>query len=172
MALKITVPIGTDRGITSEAYVRITDYIISKSGNATFRLQIFQSQQDANIESSALSPTLKQILVSRNSEIGEVINVSLMVEKQIMVPSVRSTVVDVPVEKEVPDTKDADGNILTLKTITVMESQVQTEDVMEPTTIKVADLSTLVGVDIFNYGYSNLKDKLSGIFGAENVVDC
>lgn len=172
MALKITVPIGTDRGITSEAYVRITDYIISKSGNASFRLQIFQSQEDATLASSALTPTFKEGFISRNSQIGDSINVSLMVEKQVMVPSVRSYIVDVPVEKEVPDTKDEDGNILTLKTVTMMEQEVHTENVEELTTIKVADLSVLEGVDIFNYGYANLKDKLADIFGAENIVDC
>jgi hypothetical protein len=172
MALKITVPIGTDRGITSEAYVRITDYNISKSGNASFRLQIFQSQEDAKLGSSAMTPTFKESLASRNSQIGEVVNVSLMVDKQVMVPSVRSSIVEVPVEKEVPDTKDEQGNILTLKTITVMETQVQTETVEELTTIKVADISTLEGVNIFEYAYNSLREKLVQLFGAENIVDC
>lgn len=172
MALKITVPIGTDRGITSEAYVRITDYNISKSGNAAFRLEIFQSQEDATDASLVTIPADRTALSSRNSQIGSVINVSLMVEKQVMVPSVRSSIVEVPVEKEVPDTKDEQGNILTLKTITVMEPQVKTETVEEPTTIKVADLSTLEGVDIFKYAYDNLRDKLAQLFGAENIVDC
>lgn len=172
MALKITVPIGTDRGITSEAYVRITNYNISKSGSASFRLQIFQSQEEAALESSALTPAFKEALTSRNSQIGEVINVSLMAEKQVMVSSVRSSIVDTPVEKEVPDTKDEQGNILTLKTITVMEPQVKTETVEEPTTVKVADLSPLEGADIFKYAYNNLRDKLAQLFGAENVVDC
>jgi hypothetical protein len=172
MALKITVPIGTDRGITSEAYVRITDYNISKSGNAAFRLEIFQSQEDATDASLVTIPADRTALSSRNSQIGSVINVSLMVEKQVMVPSVRSSIVEVLVEKEVPDTKDEQGNILTLKTITVMEPQVKTETVEEPTTIKVADLSPLEGANIFKYAYNSLREKLAQLFGAENIVDC
>ncbi len=46
MALKITSQIGTDKGITSEAYVRIADYQISKSGSANFRIEIYQSQSE------------------------------------------------------------------------------------------------------------------------------
>ena len=49
MALKITTNIGTDRGITNEAYVRIADYNLSKNvGGANFRLEIFQSSEDAS----------------------------------------------------------------------------------------------------------------------------
>jgi len=47
MALKITTQIGTDKGITSEAYVRIADYQISKYGSANFRIELFQSEEDA-----------------------------------------------------------------------------------------------------------------------------
>jgi len=47
MALKITTQIGTDKGITSEAYVRIADYQISKYGSANFRIELFQSEADA-----------------------------------------------------------------------------------------------------------------------------
>ena len=43
MALKITTQIGTDKGITSEAYVRISEYNISKYGIANFIIQLFQS---------------------------------------------------------------------------------------------------------------------------------
>lgn len=170
MALKITVPIGTDRGITSEAYVRITDYIISKSGSASFRLEIFQSQEEASTDANSIIPSVG--MSSRNIQIGERFSVSLLVEKQIKVPTVSSTVVYEPVERKVADTKDENGNALTFKTVTVVEQKVQTKNVEELSTIKVVDLSPLVGVDIFNFGYSNLKEKLSDIFGAENVVDC
>jgi hypothetical protein len=172
MALKIKVPIGTDRGITSEAYVRITDYNISKSGNAAFRLEIFQSQEVADDASSIATPAHRTGISSRNTQIGDVLNVSLMVEKQILVPSVRSSIEEVPVEKEIADTKDEEGNTLTSKTILMMERQVRTKTVDEVSTIKVPDLSSLENVNIFSYGYSNLKTKLSQLFGAENIVDC
>lgn len=170
MALKITVPIGTDNGITSEAYVRITDYSISKFGNAAFRIEIFQSQEAATSSLSTLGA--RTAITSKNHQIGDTVNVSLMVDKQVMVPAFRSVVVEVPVEREVPDTKDEEGNILTLKTITMMEPQVQTENVEELMTIKVADLSSLEDVNIFAYGYAQVKAKLVTLFGEGNVEDC
>lgn len=172
MALKITVPIGTDRGITSEAYVRIADYNISKYGNAAFRLELFQSQEAAADASSVATPADRVGFISRNSQIGDVLNVSLMVEKQVKVPTVSSTVVYEPVEREFPETKDENGNALTFKTVTVVEQKVKDKTVEEVSTIKVPDLSALEGVDIFSYAYSNLKTKLIQLFGAENIVDC
>jgi hypothetical protein len=53
---------------------------------------------------------------------------------------------------------DADGN--------------QLPDRVETITVSVPDLSSAEGVDIFAFGYSHLKAKLVGLFGAENVVDC
>ena len=47
MALKITTQIGTDKGITAEAYVRITNYQLNKFGSASFQIEIFQSEADA-----------------------------------------------------------------------------------------------------------------------------
>jgi hypothetical protein len=79
MALKITTQIGTDRGITSEAYIRISDYQISKpAASATFRIEIYQSQ-----------PTESEVTgfgtFARNQQIGDALYVSLMkpVEKTV-----------------------------------------------------------------------------------------
>ena len=47
MALKITTQIGTNKGITSEAYIRISKYTIDKAGYGKFNLQIFQKEEDA-----------------------------------------------------------------------------------------------------------------------------
>ena len=74
MALKITTQIGTDKGITSEAYVRIADYQISKYGSANFRIELFQSQEDAT------PPTSYPGMgggVARNQQIGESLYVAL-----------------------------------------------------------------------------------------------
>jgi hypothetical protein len=79
MALKITTQIGTDRGITNEAYIRISDYQISKpAASATFRIEIYQSQ-----------PTESEVTgfgtFARNQQIGDALYVSLMkpVEKTV-----------------------------------------------------------------------------------------
>ena len=74
MALKITKSIGTSRGITSEAYVRIADYQISKSGSANFRLQLFMSEADAKSSGPMMGAQ------AQNFEIGESLSVSLMHE--------------------------------------------------------------------------------------------
>ena len=48
MALKITTQVGTDKGITSEAYVLISEYKILKYGLASFTLEIYQSEAEKN----------------------------------------------------------------------------------------------------------------------------
>jgi len=46
MGLKITTSIETTKGATSEAYVRISAYVISKYNNAVFMIEVFQAQTD------------------------------------------------------------------------------------------------------------------------------
>lgn len=151
MALKITTQIGTDKGITSEAYLRIADYQVSKYGSANFRLELFQSQSD-----SASSPT--SILFSgqaRNQEIGEYLSVPLTKEIEKTRTAQRNVEVDVEATDEAPAHK-----------VLVMQ------DVEETYTITVPDLTPLEEIDIFEFAYGKLKAKLEGLFGAENVVDC
>lgn len=78
MALKITTQIGTDKGITNEAYVRISDYQVSKYGTANFRIEIFQQQSDS--VSDATVPVAMYDQISRNRAIGDVLTVSLLNE--------------------------------------------------------------------------------------------
>lgn len=121
MALKITTAIGTDKGITSEAYVRISSYTLHKAGMATFGIEIFEKESIAKENSVGLLGSL-----AKNSQIGEIISV--------------------PLHKEIVN---EEGN-----------------------TLIVADLSPAIGVDIFTFGYAELKTKLVGLFGEENVIDC
>jgi hypothetical protein len=150
MALKITTQIGTDKGITSDAYLRIADYQVNKYGSANFRLELFQSQADS--ESYTASPFGGQ---ARNQEIGEFLSVPLIKEVENTRTVQRSVEVDVEATDEVPAHKTW-----------VMQ------DVEETYTTNVPDLTPLEGIDIFEFAYGKLKDKLEGLFGAENVVDC
>jgi len=143
MALKITTQIGTDKGITSETYVRISNYQLSKFGSASFQIEIYQSEADAT-PSSPNMPTLAGSQ-ARNQQIGDTIYVQLTRQEE------RTTSYPTP-------GVDADGNPL--------------PDRVETITVSVPDLSSAEGVDIFAFGYSHLKAKLVGLFGAENVVDC
>jgi hypothetical protein len=167
MALKITAQIGTDKGITSEAYVRIADYQISKYGSANFRIELFQSQEDVAAPGSGIYPGMGGG-VARNQQIGESLYVAMTkqveetitVKRMVSVETTEEVSVPSPIEGEEPTTQ------------TVTRNTMQEQDVEETITKTVPDLSTAEGIDVFEFGYTHLKTKLEGLFGAANVVDC
>jgi len=167
MALKITKSIGTDKGITNEAYVRIADYQISKSGNANFRIQIYLNEADATPNVSMGPSGIEQ---ARNQQIGEYLSVSLT--KQV--DEVKTRTMMRPVETEVTRTRTVtnEAGEEVSEEYTVMEYT--NEEVTEEYTITntVPDLSSAEGVDIFAFGYSHLKAKLVSLFSAAKVEDC
>jgi hypothetical protein len=168
MALKITTQIGTDKGITSEAYVRIADYQISKYGSANFRIELFQSQDDAT---PATSYPGMGGGTARNQQIGESLYVALTQQVEETITVRRMAPVQVEFEEEVAGPLDADGNP-TSTTVTRTRTEMQEQDVEETITKTVPDLSSAEDVDVFEFGYGHLKAKLEGLFGAANVVDC
>ena len=168
MALKITTQIGTDKGITSEAYVRIADYQISKYGSANFRIEVFQSQEDT--VPAGTYPNMGGG-VARNQQIGESLYVALTKQVEETITVKRMVPVQVEFEEEVAGAPDADGNPTTT-TVTRTRTEMQEQDVEETITKTVPDLSSAEGVDVFEFGYGHLKTKLEGLFGAANVVDC
>lgn len=143
MALKITTQIGTDKGITSEAYVRIANYQLSKFGSANFQIEIFQSEEDVPSVNNTITPMIAS--QARNQQIGDSIFVQLtkQVEETISIPQYGV---------------DEDGNAL--------------PNVAQVVTKTVPDLSSAEDVDIFTFGYSHLKAKLVDLFGEDNIVDC
>ncbi len=167
MALKITKKIGTDQGITSEAYVRIVNYNINKNGIANFALQTFSSQNDVP---ALISNTPGAIGTVRNNAIGDTFQIFLQkeVEEKYMVTK--------PVQKEVEieqviSTTDADGNPTT-ETVTQKVMQTVLEEIEEIRVALVPDLTLLEGKDIFQFAYGKLKEKLVAEFGASYVKDC
>ena len=168
MALKITTQIGTDKGITSEAYVRIADYQISKYGSANFRIELFQSQEDATPAGSY--PNMGGG-IARNQQIGESLYVPMTKQVEETRTVQRMVPVQVEFEEEVPGPLDEEGNP-TSTTVTRTRIETQEQDVEETITKTVPDLSPAEGVDVFEFGYGHLKTKLEGLFGADNVVDC
>lgn len=167
MALKITTQIGTDKGITSEAYVRIADYQISKYGSANFRIELFQSQED--VTSSGSYPGIGGG-VARNQQIGESLYVPMTKQVEETITVNRMVPVEVEFEEEV-SIIDAEGNPTTT-TVTRTRTEMQEQEVQETITKTVPDLSSAEGIDVFEFGYGHLKTKLEGLFGADNVVDC
>ncbi len=167
MALKITSQIGTDRGITSEAYVRIADYQISKYGSANFRIELYQSQDDVVVSGTYPGPNMSSTGPARNQQIGE--NLYVAMTKEVTETVTVTRMVPVQIEEEVPGTPDADGNSTT---VTRTRTEMQEQDVEETVTKTVPDMSGAEGVDIFAFGYGKLKAKLQELFGEANVVDC
>lgn len=142
MALKITTQIGTDKGITSEAYVRISNYQLSKFGSANFQIEIFQSENDI----PGLNNNMPgMVSLARNQQIGDNLYVALTTEIEETINLPQQGI-------------DEQGNALA--------------DIEQTITRTVPDLSSAEGVDIFAFGYSHLKAKLVDLFGEENVVDC
>jgi hypothetical protein len=168
MALKITAQIGTDKGITSEAYVRIADYQISKYGSANFRIELFQSEADSV---PATSYPGMSGGVARNQQIGESLYIAMTKQVEETMTVKRMVPVQVEFTEEAPGPLDEEGNP-TSTTVTRTRTEMQEQDVEETMTKTVPDLSSAEGVDVFEFGYSHLKTKLEGLFGADNVVDC
>lgn len=167
MAIKITSQIGTDKGITSEAYIRIADYQISKYGSANFRIEIYQSQADLTPASGIGYPG-PYSGVARNQQIGDSLYVAMTKQVSETVTVKRMVPVEVTEEVSVPAAEE--GGEPTVQTVTrhTMEEQ----DVEETITKTVPDLSSAESIDIFEFGYAHLKTKLSDLFGTEHVVDC
>ena len=168
MALKITKSIGTDKGITSEAYVRIADYQISKSGNANFRIQLFMSEEDAKSVSRTMAPMGGD--QARNQAIGEYLSVPMT--KQV--EEVKTRTMMKPVEKDVVKTRTITNEAGEEVSEEYTVKEYVTEEVTEEytVTLTVPDLSSAEGVDIFAFGYGKLKEKLVSLFTAAKVVDC
>lgn len=160
MALKITAQIGTDKGITSEAYVRIADYQVSKYGSASFRIELFQSQADS-VVSAGMYPMPMGNGIARNQQIGDNLWVALTKE----VEATRTVQRNVEVVTEA--VLDSEGEV-----ITPASSKWEMQDVEETYTATVPDLTALEDETIFEFAYGKLKVKLADLFGAGNVVDC
>lgn len=160
MALKITTQIGTDKGITSEAYVRIADYQVSKYGSASFRIELFQSQEDS-VVSNGMYPMPMGGGQARNQQIGDNLWVALTKE----VEATRTVQRNVEVVTEA--VLDSEGEVITPASRTW-----EMQDVEETYTATVPDLTALEDETIFEFAYGKLKVKLADLFGAGNVVDC
>jgi len=167
MALKITTQIGTDKGITSEAYIRIADYQISKYGSANFRIEIYQSQADLTPVSGAGYPG-PYGGVARNQQIGESLYVPMTKEVTETITVKRMVPVETTEEVTVPAAEE--GGEPTTQTVT--RHSMEEQDVEQEVTKTVPDMSGAEEIDIFAFGYGKLKAKLDELFGAEHVIDC
>ena len=54
MAIKINTLVGTNKGISNQTYVRISNYIISKSGFLKISLEIFMNEEHSKLPESEI----------------------------------------------------------------------------------------------------------------------
>jgi hypothetical protein len=152
MAIKITTQIGTDLGITSEAYLRIVNYNIQKGGYANFQTQLFLDTEAANSGSNLYPGTGGQI--ARNQQIGESLYVDLRTPSQ----SVVYRTVNMPSQSI-----DESGSV----TYTNVETTVS-----ESVTVMIPDFTEVEAASIFEFGYAKLKEKVAEVFGTGSYIDC
>ena len=152
MAIKITTQIGTDLGITDEAYLRIVNYNIQKGGYANFQTQLFLNESAAN-SGSNLYPSMGG-MTARNQQIGE----SLYVDLRVPSESVVYRTVNMPSQSI-----DESGSI----TYTNVETTVS-----ESVTVMIPDFTQVEEANIFEFGYAKLKEKVIEVFGTGSYEDC
>lgn len=162
MGLKITTPIGTNRGLTSEAYLRIGSYEIFKSGSIHLWVQIYQTEADAN-QPIGETPLFKE---SVSLEIGSTIVVPLLKTLTRMVTKTQL----VEEDQTITVPKIVDGVTVGSEEKVVTKRAPKEVEVEEEYT--VPDMSLLEGQDIFQFGYAKVKEKLATLYGAENIQDC
>jgi hypothetical protein len=168
MALKITTQIGTNKGITSEAYIRISKYTIDKAGHGKFNLQIFQKEEDATPSLTSDVNIIPQNAEAKSAQIGEFMHVKLLktvtttVKRNMPTPITETIQVPILDENRQP-TGQTESKQITKTILQEQDVDVDTE---------VPDMTSAVGQDIFAFGYAKLKEELSAVFGAENIVDC
>jgi len=156
MGLLINKQIGTVDGLTSEAYVRIIHYSISKMGYADFTLETFMSKEDSILQpTTVMSKEIKK--PTQSNQVGADFRISLTkeVSKAILVPGV--------VSREVSYTNE-EGE-------TVTETKEFNEMVEQTITVEVPDISQLEDKCIFTFAYDKLKEKLQKEFGTTKVID-
>jgi hypothetical protein len=161
MALIINTPIGTDRGLATNAYVRIQEYRILKTGECIFEIHIYKSKADAILADSD---------VATYATSNHLTCVSLEIGKELRVDLRREIVKTVTVQTEVPKTVQrlrTVGN----KTYNVTENIMDAELSTYETTLKVPNWNQVENHNIFEFGYAKLRDRLCDLYGEENISD-
>jgi hypothetical protein len=163
MALKINKPIGTDRGITSEAYVRISNYTISKHGYARFDIDIFLDEESAKNQNNPYA--MHNGVVARSQEIGSDLSVQLLENKKVTVQETVHQEEDVTEERLIEGSDPEEYETVVVGR-TMVEKTVNREiDHMVPT------LKPVEEAGLFAFAYTKLKEKLDEIYGEAYVLN-
>ena len=170
MALKILNTIGCDMGITSEAYVRINNYNIDKV-NGYINISYSTYFNEDNSKNTTLNNIMPIGMINgipiKNIKIGD--SMTIPIKKEI---TQKITTYQLePIKKEVTREIDTtiDGVTTTGKT-TSIETVMEEVPVVNESKISVPDMSILENVNVFQFCYEKLKEKLLLVF--DNIIDC
>ncbi len=161
MALRVTTPIGTDRGLIQNAYIRIGEYRVLKTGECIFDVHIYKNQEDAILADSNMATIGKA---------NERTCFSLEIGKEVRIDLGREIVKTVTVPKEIPMTVKRTRTIGS-HSYEVTENMITSSLHTFETKIKVPNWSALQNNNIFAFGYAVLKDRLVELYGVENIID-
>jgi len=167
MALKINTLVGTNKGISDRIYVRIDTYQISRMGFLRAGLEIFMNEEHSKLpESEIVSKNLR----CYNTQIDDHILIPLgRLDKKILkIKKPKTTVEEVT---ETSYIKDDEGKTQVI-TKTVPKHITREVEAEEEISVKVPYIDLLKNIDVFEFAYKQLKEKLIQLYGEENIEDC
>jgi hypothetical protein len=167
MALKINTLVGTNKGISDRTYVRIDTYQISKMGFLRAGLEIFMNEEHSKLpESEIVSKNLR----CYNTQIDDHILIPLgRLDKKILkIKKPKTTIEEVT---ETSYIKDDEGKTQVI-TKTVPKHITREIEAEEEISVKVPYIDLLKNIDVFEFAYKQLKEKLIQLYGEENIEDC
>jgi hypothetical protein len=167
MAIRINTLVGTNKGISDRIYVRIATYQISKIGFLRANLEIFMNEEHSKLpESEIVSKNLR----CYNTQIDDHIIIPLgRLDKKILkIRKPKTTVEDVT---ETSYIKDDEGKTQVI-TKTVPKHITREVEAEEEVSVKVPYIDLLKNIDVFEFTYKQLKQKLIELYGEENIEDC
>jgi hypothetical protein len=173
MALLINKQIGTDRGITSEGYVRIQTFEYSaKTGILRVNPKLYMSSDAAlsasNEEYKPEHPsTLDEIYAAKNISIKDEYQYPITSSRTIEVPYTRSQMVSESVNITIPDPNDPNNEITS-------SSWTYTNEIVsgsEEKIIGIIDNTVITQLPIYEFVYPLLKADLEIVFGEGTIQD-
>ena len=172
MAIKITKQIGTDQGITDEAYLRIEGYEFHKQGGIlTVKVSMYLNEEAAASDNhteynGTIRPSL-DIKTARNNSIPT--DFAFPLTSSITTTEERITTQDAVRTVTFQETDD-EGNVIS--TGSREENYVKSVTSSIEVVKSVIDIAPITGSSIFDFAYPMVAAKLGEIVGSEYVENC
>ena len=172
MAIRITKQIGTDQGITDEAYLRIEGYEFHKQGGIlTVKVSMYLNEEAADADVSAeytgtIRPSL-DIKTAKNNTIPTDFSFPLTAS---IVTTEERVVTEDAVRTVTFQEMDDDGNVISSgsREENYVKSVTKSIDVVK----NVIDIAPITGSSIFEFAYPMVAAKLGEIVGSEYIENC